>query len=97
MNGEDEECCTALHRAAAAGRLQAAELLIEHGALVDAQSADESTPLHKCVGWETNVELVALLVRHGANVNARVRHGFSCLPRHSVPYCLLAPHTCMHS
>ena len=48
------------------------QLLLDHGAAVDACSMDESTPLHKCAAWQASPALVDLLVAKGANVNARV-------------------------
>ena len=73
VNGEDDEGCTALHCAAAAGRLDNAHILLEAAALVDALCLDCSTPLHKAAGGPNTAEMVSLLIKHGADVNAKVR------------------------
>ena len=53
-----------------------ARLLLEHGADVDAQANDDSTPL--CLAadqYSPMVELICVLLEHGADVNARRMDG----------------------
>jgi ankyrin repeat protein len=65
---------TALLQAAFWGRLAIAELLIKHGAKVNARAAKDVVPLHEAarMGY---VELARLLLKHGAEVNARDADG----------------------
>jgi len=46
-----------------------AQVLIEHGADVNAQDDNKSTPLHLASSGG-HVELAQVLIEHGANVNA---------------------------
>ena len=71
---------TPLHLAAFGGQPRVAELLLAHGAEVDARAKNEfaNTPLQ--VGLLTAQEEIArLLVAHGANVNAKQNEGFTAL------------------
>ncbi|KAM4792407.1 protein phosphatase 1 regulatory subunit 16A isoform 1-T2 [Cyanocitta cristata] len=61
---------TLLHVAAANGYLEAAELLLEHRARLDAQDEDGWQPLHAAACW-AQVPLVELLVAHGAELGAK--------------------------
>jgi ankyrin repeat protein len=64
---------TALHNAASGGDKgyrEVAEALLVAGASVDALSETMLTPLHEAAG-KSLLDLVRLLVDHGANVNAR--------------------------
>jgi ankyrin repeat protein len=64
---------TALHNAASGGEKgykEVAKALLEAGASVDALSETMLTPLHEAAG-KSLVDLVALLVEWGADVNAR--------------------------
>jgi len=45
------------------------ELLAQDNSLIDARDKDGSTPLH-CAVWKGHEDVVALLVRAGADVNA---------------------------
>jgi len=76
----DDEGWTALHLAAFHGHRDAAEALLESGAMVDARSTNrlENTPLHAaCAGGRT--ELVALLLAHHADPDAREHGGYTAL------------------
>ena len=77
---------TPLMRAAAAGQTQAALLLIEHGAAVNATDSFQSTPLLHTValpssseGRRQRLEILLELIRRGADVDARTRDGETAL------------------
>src|SRR5947207_4014133 len=58
-------------KAAKSGNIAAARQLLEADRLlVEARDSDGSTPLH-CAAWKGHSEVVALLLDHGADVNAR--------------------------
>ena len=59
-----------LHLASAHNHFKTMQLLIQHGADVNARDNGNSTPLHLASRWGV-VESVQLLVQHGADVNAR--------------------------
>ncbi len=61
---------TALLEAAFWGRLEIAEMLIKHGANVNARAERGITPLHEAARMQ-HVELARLLLEHGADVNAK--------------------------
>jgi ankyrin repeat protein len=65
---------TALLQAAFWGRLQMAEILIQHGADVNAKAAGGVVPLHEAARMG-HVELARLLLDHGADVNAKDGQG----------------------
>ena len=66
----DEDVGNALHAAAAAGHYDIVELLLEHGANVNARSGYFSTALIAATarGWE---DVIQLLLSKGADANAR--------------------------
>ncbi|KAK4826919.1 hypothetical protein QYF61_012718 [Mycteria americana] len=61
---------TLLHIAAANGYAEAAELLLEHRAGIDAKDEDGWEPLHAAACWG-QVQLVELLVAHGADLEGK--------------------------
>jgi uncharacterized protein len=71
---------TALHLAAFFGQLAVTSYLIERAADVDAVAKNmmKVTPLHSAVA-QSNVAIPELLIKHGAQVNARQEGGFSPL------------------
>ncbi len=71
---------TALHLAAFFGKREAAAVLIEAGADVNARSLNpmRNTPLHAAAAGRSS-ELVRLLAEHGADVNARQEGGWTPL------------------
>ena len=71
---------TPLHLAAFFGQLEAAKVLLDNGALVDARSTNamENMPLHAATAGR-HTEMVRLLIDHGAPVNARQHGGWSPL------------------
>ncbi len=64
VNSTDDSDCTPLHYAAGSGFLELSELLVEHGADVNAQSYEHETPLH----W-------AAVRSHGAVVELLLAQG----------------------
>jgi ankyrin repeat protein len=71
---------TALHLAAHYGQLEAAEVLLSHGADSDARSHNgmDNIPLHAAVAGN-HLELVKLLVGDGSDVNAQQHGGWTPL------------------
>eukprot|EP00903_Cladosiphon_okamuranus_P015238 g14084.t1 len=67
---------SALDRAAEGGHVDVARVLVEHGADVKGAGTDGSTALHYPAG--DNAEMVSLLCREGASVNAVTDQG--CTP-----------------
>jgi uncharacterized protein len=72
----DEFGFTALHGVAGEHHFGIAQLLIDHGADVNAANDEGITPLH-LAAWP---EMVEVLARNGAEVNARAREGDTPLP-----------------
>jgi ankyrin repeat protein len=72
---------TALHLAAGFGTPEAVDLLLQHGAQVDAVSrnAQRNQPLHAVVALSRNSETIRLLLAHGADPNAAQVGGFTPL------------------
>jgi uncharacterized protein len=72
---------TALHLAAAFGTPQAVDVLLQHGAHVDAASKNpqRNQPLHAALALGRNPETVRLLLAHGADPNATQAGGFTPL------------------
>src|SRR5580765_1362779 len=72
ISAPDAAGATPLHHAAAFGSLSTMELLLEHGAAVNAGNRRQSTPLL----WALHdLSKVRLLLEHGATVNARTIDG----------------------
>ena len=71
---------TPLHLASFFGKADAARLLLNKGAAVNARSTNpmENMPLHAAAAGKST-EIVKLLVDHGANVNARQHGGWTPL------------------
>jgi len=65
---KDFNGATPLHHAAYKGHFECAQLLLQKGALVDAQDKDICTPLHNAA-FTGEIKIVILLVQYGANVN----------------------------
>eukprot|EP00952_Eustigmatos_sp_NYUAD-ZCMA_P011000 44821-Eustigmatos_ZCMA.PRE.1 len=68
----------ALAFAALGDRKDIAELLLRHGACVDADIHKGFTPLH-CASQRGHLRLVKLLLARGANVNAAMHDGRTSL------------------
>lgn len=68
MNGTDYSKRTALHWASQEGYIEAAQILIQNGAILDALDKDNQTPLYIATA-ENHFELANLLIKSGANVN----------------------------
>jgi len=71
---------TALHSAARCNKRRIVEILIDHGAFVDAQDSSGETPLNEVAG-KRNLEIVQILTSAGANVNIGNRYGHTPLWR----------------
>lgn len=74
---------TALHLAAAKGRVGCVKLLLDAGAKRNVQEKDGLTPLHLAV-YHGYVKCVSLLIDHGADVNCTSRFGST--PLHQAAY-----------
>jgi ankyrin repeat protein len=72
---------TALHLAAAFGTPEAAQLLLERGAPVDAVStnAQKNQPLHAALALGRNPETIRILLEAGADPNARQTGGYTAI------------------
>ncbi|XP_068171401.1 protein phosphatase 1 regulatory inhibitor subunit 16B [Antennarius striatus] len=70
VNQQDSQGATLLHITAANGYVQAAELLLEGGALMDLRDSDGWQPLHAAACWG-QMYVAELLVSHGASLNAK--------------------------
>lgn len=77
INGRSRDGFTALHFACFFGQPEAARILIESGAPVDAVAANPTRvmPLHSAA-TARNLEAARLLLEHGAPVNARQQGGW---------------------
>ena len=71
VNAKDEKGWALLHFMAVAGNKEIAELLINSGAVVHANTDTGWTPLHLA----DNTEIAELLIAKGANVNAKNNGG----------------------
>ena len=67
-----------LHNAAALNDVAMAELLLKHGADIEARSSSLSTALHMC-GMSNSVDVARLLLQHGAAIRARNDEGWTPL------------------
>uniref|UniRef100_A0A8D0HQ77 Protein phosphatase 1 regulatory subunit 16A n=1 Tax=Sphenodon punctatus TaxID=8508 RepID=A0A8D0HQ77_SPHPU len=70
LNTPLDHTATLLHIASANGYLEAAELLLEHKASMNAKDEDGWEPLHAAACWG-QIHLVELLVAHGADLNGK--------------------------
>jgi uncharacterized protein len=77
IDSRSKDGFTALHFACFFGQPEAARLLLEHGAAVDAVAANPTQvmPLHSAASAR-NLEAARLLLQHGAPVNARQQGGW---------------------
>ena len=78
VNSRSADGFTALHFACYFSQGEAARLLIERGALVDAAASNPTKvmPLHSAASTR-NLEAARLLLEHGAPVNARQQRGWA--------------------
>jgi cytohesin len=70
---------TPLHLAAARGHLAAVELLLQHGATVDARDRRNGTPLH-LAAWAGHLKVAEVLLRAGADLNALADYNGGATP-----------------
>ena len=77
VNGLDSAKNTALHILIAnhAGSLEAVELLVSHGADVNAENGYNNTPLHLACGNANHTKIALFLLKNGANVNIKNKSG----------------------
>jgi len=70
VNARNKKSCneTPLHNATNQQKFKTVELLLEHGADVNATNGEEKTALHLCCE-QNNYEIAELLIKHHANVN----------------------------
>ena len=78
---------TPLQSATESGSYECMELLLRAGAEVDFQGASKMAALHIVVVKHDNVELVRLLLQHGADIDMKAQIGstplfFACIHRH---------------
>jgi truncated hemoglobin YjbI len=69
---------TALHQASRWGKVSVAQALLDHCSTMDAQDAKGQTPLRRAVNCR-QLEIVRLLVRHGADPHKADRRGVTPL------------------
>jgi ankyrin repeat protein len=69
----DNHCanCTLMHMAARMNNVQCMQLLVSHGADVNARDSIQATPLHYCCSKNSSLEAVLFLLNSGADVNAK--------------------------
>jgi len=65
---------TALHWASRTGMTSTVELLLQHGAKVNAKDLSGETPLHKAA-WRNQTETVEELIKHGASIEETNKEG----------------------
>jgi ankyrin repeat protein len=70
IDGKDRSGLTPLHIAASMGHPEAAELLIKHGANIEALEMDERTPLN-LAAYTNQAKVVEILLHKGANKEAK--------------------------
>src|SRR5580704_3473778 len=80
ISAKSSDGWTPLHLAAFFGKLDAARLLLNKGAQVNARSTNpmQNTPLHAAAAGK-HATVAKLLIDHGANVNARQHGGWTAL------------------
>ncbi len=102
-------CNTAAHLAAARGHMPALEVLLSHGAHVDARDNDRKTPLHEAAAGG-HLQCVLLLMAHGADSRAAdkvcvmlgvvyIYGGVHTHQNHYIPLCMASHahhHVCTH-
>jgi ankyrin repeat protein len=76
--GADPKRTSALHDAAACGKLSMIQVLVAHNADVNERNTRGQMPLHRAA-FAGETEAVRLLIRLGAQVDARDDHGYTPL------------------
>lgn len=71
INAQDSEGNTPLHVAAQYGHHNTSEALIKKGANVDITTLNGKTPLHKAFRYLRNPKIIELLIKSGANIEAK--------------------------
>ncbi|KAL0123619.1 hypothetical protein PUN28_005854 [Cardiocondyla obscurior] len=81
VDATDSAGYTALHYATRAGHIDVCEILLNHGAKVDACTRGmKATPLHRAAS-KGHVQIVELLLRHGATSNLKDEDSRTALHR----------------
>ena len=75
VNVQDRHRFTPLHRYSHS--FQIAKLLIDFGANLNIRSNNGNTPLHEAAAKNNNIRTVHLLVKNGADINAKSTSGFT--------------------
>jgi len=75
INVKSTSGATPLHEAVRNGRIEVINLLIQHGADVNAVDAKGNSPLHVGMPSHVHRDVVTILMQHGANPNLRDEHG----------------------
>lgn len=70
---------TPLHVAAECNLPRMCELLLKQGAQVNAPDSFSGTPLHTAVAFQTDLEVVKILVGYGANIHLKDADGLTPL------------------
>ena len=73
VDARDERGYQPLHVAVSANEVACAKLLVWAGAPINAVGNDFLTPLHHVASTSGNMELVEVLIEHGADVQVRTR------------------------
>ncbi len=84
VNVQDIDGCSALHRAARMGYIDSVKVLLEAKADVNVRNVESLTVLHYVVLYSYSThnrakEIVEVLLKYGANVNAQDRNGETAL------------------
>jgi ankyrin repeat protein len=83
-SGLDEDEGTPLHLASSLGLEKMAQLFLNTGVDIEAESSEGKTALH-CACTEGHIEVVELLLAHGASTSARGIMGYT--PLHCAAHC----------
>src|SRR6266702_3313161 len=88
VNARKKNKTTPLHSAASGGMLKTAEVLLDHGAIADAENDEGETPLNLVsqggYGSQDGIDIARLLLERGVDVNARKKN--KTTPLHSAAF-----------
>ena len=69
VNAKDEFGCTLLHDAVRTKKTDAINILLKHGADINAQDNNGNTPLFTAIRRSANSKVIDILLKHNADVN----------------------------